>query len=106
VLWGMLFGTRILADPAQHGRFDARFDRTGLADPPRVEARFHRGRWVIAHWYRHPGGDAVRAFSSLELEGDRVARIVNYFYNPDFIEDLGAELGVPVRVNGHRFWQS
>jgi hypothetical protein len=40
----------------------------------------------------------------LELDGDRVARLANYFYNPDFLVDLGAELGVPVRVNGYRWW--
>jgi hypothetical protein len=32
------------------------------------------------------------------------AKRLNYLYNPEFLVDLGGELGVPVRVNGHRWW--
>jgi RNA polymerase sigma-70 factor (ECF subfamily) len=46
----------------------------------------------------------VRAATTLEIDGDRVARLENYFYTPDFLVDLGGELGVPVRVNGYRWW--
>jgi hypothetical protein len=42
----------------------------------------------------------------LALDGDRVARLQNYFYNPEFLVELGAELGVPVRSNGHRWWRA
>jgi hypothetical protein len=28
----------------------------------------------------------------------------NYFYKVELLVDLGGELGVPVRVNGHRWW--
>jgi RNA polymerase sigma-70 factor (ECF subfamily) len=64
----------------------------------------HRGRWLLLHWYKHSDGEAVRAITTLELDDDRVARLANYFYNPDFLLDLGAELSVPVRVNGYRWW--
>jgi len=105
VLYGMLFGFKRLADPKARAFFDARFADGALPEaPPRVEARLHRGRWLLLHWYQHVDGEAVRAVTTLELDGDRVARLENYFYNPDFLADLAGELGVPVRVNGHRWW--
>ncbi len=105
VLFGMLFGFRRLADPEVRALFDARFADGALPDePPRVEARLHRGRWLLLHWYKHVDGEAVRAITTLELDGDRVARLANYFYNADFLADVGGELNVPVRVNGHRWW--
>jgi hypothetical protein len=75
-----------------------------LAEPPRVEARLHRGRWVLVHWYKHTDGEYVRAFTMLGLDGDRVALLQNYFYNAEFLVDLAGELDVPVRINGHRWW--
>jgi hypothetical protein len=42
----------------------------------------------------------------LELDGDRVARLQNYFYNPELLVELGGELGVPVRSNGHLWWRA
>jgi RNA polymerase sigma-70 factor, ECF subfamily len=104
VLTGMLFGVKRLADPAMRPMFDARFAEGGLPEPPRVEARVHRGRWLLLHWYKHVDGQAVRAVTTLELDADRVARLSNYFYNPDFLIDIAGELNVPVRVNGHRWW--
>lgn len=104
VLTGMLFGVKRLADPAEHAMFDAQFEGGALPDAPRVEPRFHRGRWFLLHWYRHADGEAVRAVSTLELDGDRVAGSRNYFYTVDFLRDIAGELNVPVRVNGHRWW--
>jgi RNA polymerase sigma-70 factor (ECF subfamily) len=104
VLTGMLFGVSRLADPDARTGIDPSLTVGVLAEPPRVEARLHRGQWVLVHWYRHRDGDAVRAFTMLELDGDRVARLRNYFYNAELIADLGAELGVPTRHNGHRWW--
>ena len=104
VLTGMLFGSRLLADPEARIGIDARFREGILPDLPRCEARVHRGRWLLLHWYEHKDGEAVRAVTTLELEGDRVARLANYFYTPGFLVDLGGELSVPVRVNGYRWW--
>lgn len=105
VLFGMLFGFKRLADPKARAFFDARFADGALPEAlPRVEARLHRGRWLLLHFYRHEDGEAVRAVTTLTLDGDRVARLENYFYNPDFLVDIAGELQVPVRVNGHRWW--
>src|SRR5215813_9826249 len=101
VLAGMLFGSRRLA--AGVG-IDARFTKGALPEPPRCEPRLHRGRWLLVHWYKHADGEAVRAITTLELDGDRIARLENYFYTPDFLADLGTELGVPVKINGYRWW--
>jgi RNA polymerase sigma-70 factor (ECF subfamily) len=104
VLFGMLFGTRLLADPAARIGIDLRFREGTLPASPRVELRWHRDRWILVHWYQHVDGEAVRAFSSVEFDGDRVAYLVNHFYDPDLLAELGAELGVPVRSNGYRWW--
>lgn len=106
VLTGMLFGVQRLAASDGSTGIDPRWTTGVLPLPPRVEARLHRGRWVLVHWYQHTDGEHVRAFTTLELEGDRVAHLNNYFYNAEFLVDLGGELGVPVRVNGHRWWTS
>jgi RNA polymerase sigma-70 factor (ECF subfamily) len=104
VLTGMLFGIRRMVEAETRGGIEPRFKQGVLPELPRCEVRAHRGRWVVLHWYRHADGEAVRAFTTLELDGDRIARLVNYFFDPDFLLDLGGELGVPVRVNGHRWW--
>lgn len=104
VLHGMMFGARLMASDASP--LDPRLTAGALADSPRVEARFHRGRWVLVHWYKHTDGEYVRAFTALDFEGDRVAGLANYFYTSELIEELGKELGVPTRVNGHLWWRA
>lgn len=106
VLTGMLFGSRRLAAADPTTGIDPRFTRGILPEVPRCEARLHRGRWLLVHWYKHTDGEAVRAFTTLELEGDRIAKLQSHFYDPDFLIDLGGELGVPVRVNGYRWCQA
>ena len=105
VLYGMLFGSRLLADPHSNIGIDLSYRQGTLPDLPRVEARFHRGRWILLHWYKHQDGEAVRAFTTIELDRARIARLRNYFYTADFIVDLAGELGVPARVNGQRWWR-
>jgi RNA polymerase sigma-70 factor (ECF subfamily) len=103
VLTGMLFGARLMASP--ENPLDPALTAGVRPELPRVEARLHRGRWILVHWYQHDDGEAVRAFTMLELDDDRVARLQNYFYSNDFMIELGRELGVSVRVNGHRWWR-
>jgi RNA polymerase sigma-70 factor, ECF subfamily len=104
VLTGMLFGTRLMA--SAESPLDPQLTSGVLPEPPRVEARLHRGEWILVHWYKHASGDAVRAFTRLELDGDRVARLRNYFYTPESLIELAGELGAPVRINGYRWWRS
>jgi len=103
VLYGMLFGSRRMATADQNGGMEPRFMQRVLPSPPRVEVRAHRGEWILIHWYAHEDGEAVRAITRIEPDGDRVARLQNYFFTPDFIAEVCGELGVPFRVNGHRF---
>jgi RNA polymerase sigma-70 factor (ECF subfamily) len=103
VLYGMLFGAPRLADAEHNGAIEARFVRGALPTAPRVEARAHRGEWLVLHWYAHLDGEAVRAITRLRADGDRVAHLQNYFFNPDFVADVCGELGVPFRSNGYRW---
>jgi len=103
VLYGMLHGAARMAVADPSTGMDASLVAGILPDAPRLEARLHRGRWVLVHWYRHADGDAVRAVTTVELEGDRVASLANYFYTPEMLEEVAAELGVPVKLNG-RTW--
>jgi len=106
VLYGMLFGSRRIATPEGDCGIEPRFRQGALPDSPRVEARLHRGELFLLHWYAHQDGEAVRAITRIEPDGDRVARLQNYFYTPDFVADVCGELGVPFRANGHRWWLS
>jgi RNA polymerase sigma-70 factor (ECF subfamily) len=104
VLYGMLFGSKRMATADVDGGIEGRFVAGVLAEAPRVEAREHRGEWLLLHWYRHRDGEFVRAVTRVEPDGDRLARVRNYFFTPDFVADVCAELGVPFRPNGYRWW--
>jgi len=105
VLHGMLFGSARLARGHDCGIED-RFVQRVLPGAPRVEAVLHRGAWVLLHWYPHEDGEAVRAVTRVEADAsaDRVARLQNYFFNPDFIGEVCGELAVPWRSNGYRWF--
>ncbi|HKP58013.1 MAG TPA: RNA polymerase sigma factor [Polyangiales bacterium] len=94
VFYGMLYGSRLLAQNDPHGV---------LPEPPRCELRVHRGEALLLLWYRHPDGEAVRAINRVESEGDHITRFRNYFFTPEFLAEVCAELGVPVRSNGYRY---
>ena len=103
VLFGMLFGHKRLATADVNGGIEPRFMQGAIATPPRVEARVHRGEWVLLHWYAHRDGEAVRALTRIECVEDRIAHLSNYFFDPDLIAEVCGELGVPFRVNGYRW---
>jgi len=105
VFQGMLFGTRRLADPARLDGLDPAFFRNVLPQVPRLEPRLHRGEWLLVHWYAHSDGDAVRAISRVEADGDRLTRVRNYFYTPDVLAEICAELQLPFRSNGYQCWK-
>jgi RNA polymerase sigma-70 factor, ECF subfamily len=102
MLYGMLFGSRRLAQGDASTGMDARFVRGILPASPRCELRAHRGELLLLFWYSHTDGEAVRAINRVEIEGDRIARIQNYFYTPEFITEVCGELNVPFRINGYR----
>lgn len=105
VLPGMLFGSQRMAAPADGGScdgIDPRFAQGVLPVPARLELRVHRGEHLLLSWYAHRDGEFVRAVTRVELsaEGDRIARIRNYYYTPEVIAELCGELDLPWRVNG------
>jgi RNA polymerase sigma-70 factor (ECF subfamily) len=104
VLHGMLFGVKIMATADVSAGMEPRFMQGIIANAPRVEARLHRGAWVLLHWYTHQDGEAVRALTRIEPDGELVASLKNFFFNPDLIAEVCVELGVPSRANGYRWW--
>jgi RNA polymerase sigma-70 factor (ECF subfamily) len=104
VLFGMLFGASRMATADVNGGMDAHFMQGIVDQAPRVEVRAHRGGWVLLHWYTHRDGEAVRALTRIELEGDRVAHLKNYFFNPDLLAEVCGELGLPSRSNGYHWY--
>jgi RNA polymerase sigma-70 factor (ECF subfamily) len=75
-----------------------------LGSLARAEVRAYRGGAVLLFWYEHRGGPRVRAVMTIETSGDRVERVRNYFFSPDVIAEICAELGVPYSLNGYRYW--
>lgn len=103
VLLGMLFGSRHIANGTG---LDPRFSAGAHAEIPRPEVRFYRGEPVVLLWYAHDDGPAVRGMVRVELEGDRIAHLENYFYTPEVLAEVCAELKVPVKINGHRHFHA
>jgi len=102
----MLFGSQRMATADRNGGIDARFMQGVLPSAPRVEAREYRGEWLLVHWYAHHDGEAVRAITRVEPDQGQVARLQNYFFTPDCIREVCAELGLAFRSNGYRWWLS
>ncbi|HLL20584.1 MAG TPA: RNA polymerase sigma factor [Kofleriaceae bacterium] len=72
--------------------------------PPCAELRLYRDAPIVLVWFDHADGPAVRAVWTVEADGDRIARVRNYFFTPDVIAEVCRELVVPFRVNGYRYW--
>jgi RNA polymerase sigma-70 factor (ECF subfamily) len=105
VFQGMMFGMRRLADPARLDGLDPEAFKNVLPQVPRVEARLHRGEWILVHWYAHTDGEAVRAITRVESSEDKLARVRNYFFTPDVLAEICGELNLPFRPNGYRYWK-
>lgn len=100
IAWGMMFGSERLAEGVGVA---SRFVQGALATPPRREIRSHRGEPIVLAWYAHADGEYVRAIDRVELAGDHIARLRNYFFTPDVLAEVCGELDVPFRSNGYMF---
>jgi RNA polymerase sigma-70 factor (ECF subfamily) len=65
--------------------------------PPRCELRAHRGESIFLWW----SGDEVHAVVRVELDGDRIARLRNYYHAPEVLTEVCRELDVPFRTHGY-----
>ena len=104
VLRGMLFGSERMARAAELGGMEARFVAGVHPTPARMEVVTCRGEPLLLSWYAHDDGDAVRGVTRFELSEGRISALRNYFFTPDFIEEVCRELGLPFRSNGYRWW--
>jgi RNA polymerase sigma-70 factor, ECF subfamily len=104
ILRGMLWGSQRMARAAELGGIEARFVAGVQPTPPRLELVSSRGEPLLLAWYAHDDGEAVRAVNRVEVSDGRISRFRNYFFTPDFIEEVCRELGVPFRSNGYRWW--
>jgi RNA polymerase sigma-70 factor (ECF subfamily) len=68
-----------------------------LVPPPRCELRAHRGESIFLWW----SGDEVHAVVRVEVDGDQIARLRNYYHAPEVITEVCRELGVPFRTHGY-----
>lgn len=100
IAWGMMFGSERLAEGVG---VEARFVQRALATLPRREIRCHRGEPIVLAWYAHADGEYVRAIDRVEIDGEHISRLRNYFFTPDVLAEVCAELGVPFRSNGYMF---
>lgn len=99
-LSGVLFG-----DPSSdRGPIPPEFRSGVLARPPRLELRVHRGEPLYLGWFAHEDGEAVRAISRATVVGDRISRLRTYIHDPEVLAEVCAELGVPFKSSGYRYW--
>jgi RNA polymerase sigma-70 factor, ECF subfamily len=75
--------------------------RGGLA---RAEKGSYRGEPILVSWYDHDEGPAVRDVIRVTEDEGRVASIRFYFFCPEVIAEVSAEIGLPCRSNGYRYW--
>jgi RNA polymerase sigma-70 factor, ECF subfamily len=106
VLPGMLLGIARIAAPEDGGQgagFDPGISQGALARPARLEVRHAHGEPILLSWYQHRDGvEAVRAVTRVEIDAEsgQISRLWNYFFTPEVIAEVSAELGLPHRTNG------
>jgi len=65
--------------------------------PPRCEIRMHRGQPIFLWW----SGPEVHAVVRVEVAGERIARLWNYYHAPELLAEVCRELAVPFRSHGY-----
>jgi RNA polymerase sigma-70 factor (ECF subfamily) len=99
-LTGVLFG-----DPSSdRGGIAPEFRAGVLPTAPRLEVRAHRGEHLLLAWFAHEDGEAVRAISRVSIADDRIACLRTHLHAPEVLSEICAELGVPFRASGYRYW--
>jgi RNA polymerase sigma-70 factor (ECF subfamily) len=68
-----------------------------LEAPPRCELRAHRGESIFLWW----SGAEVHAIVRVEVDGDRISRMRNYYHAPEVITEICRELDLPFRTHGY-----
>jgi RNA polymerase sigma-70 factor, ECF subfamily len=68
-----------------------------IVNLPRCEIRAHRGESFFLWW----SGDEVHAIVRIDLDGDRIARLRNYYHAPEVITEICRELNLPFRTHGY-----
>jgi RNA polymerase sigma-70 factor (ECF subfamily) len=71
---------------------------------PRAEKKLYRGEPILVSWYDHDEGPAVRDVIRVTEDEGRLASIRVYFFCPEVIAEVSAEIGLPCRSNGYRYW--
>jgi RNA polymerase sigma-70 factor (ECF subfamily) len=104
MLHGMMFGSARMAAAAIEGGIEAHLVQRALPTPPRAETRVYRGEAIILVWYAHEDGEYVRAINRIDTDADGIAHLANYFFTPELIAEICADLRAPCRSNGHRWW--
>jgi RNA polymerase sigma-70 factor, ECF subfamily len=67
---------------------------------PRCEARAHRGETLLLWWW----GEEVHAVVRASVQDGKIATLRNYYHAPELIAEVCAELALPYRTHGYRFW--
>ena len=66
--------------------------------PPRCELRAHRGETIFLWWW----GDEVHAVVRIEVDGERIASLRNYYHSPEVLTEICRELDVPFCTHGYQ----
>jgi RNA polymerase sigma-70 factor, ECF subfamily len=69
-----------------------------LVAPARCELRAHRGESIFLWW----SGEEVHAVVRVEVDGERITRLRNYYHAPEVISEVCRELELPFRTHGYR----
>ncbi len=67
----------------------------------RAQVVYHRGEHIVLLWYGHSAGEAVRCIIRSELHEAHISRLRVYYFSPDLLTEVEAELGLPVGTNGY-----
>ncbi|HEX4340768.1 MAG TPA: sigma-70 family RNA polymerase sigma factor [Polyangiaceae bacterium] len=93
-------GAQAVRDGSLHGALFGCPDDGGahVVNPPRCEVRAHRGESLLVWWI----DDEVHNVIRVDVAGERIARLRNYYHSPEVIAELSGELGLPFRTHGYR----